>query len=372
MSDSDHHYIVDLHCDTVIQMRRGYDLAERHTDYQVDIPRLREGGVGLQVFACALNSKEIDSNPFAVANGMLDVLHAAIEKHPEELGLCLDRATALQIKAQGRIAMLFALEGGYPLAGDPTRIEYFYQRGVRLITLAHQRPTGWCTSWNQPGQPSDGLTDVGQEMIAEMNRLGVIVDLSHSSRNTFWKVVEASTQPVIASHSCADALSATERNLDDKQIKAIAECGGVIGITFIHFTLKPNFMEKFDGFWAKHKEAGEEIVELYGSTMPEAEKLERWARHRELLAEFDRVIAPYVPTVSDVADHLDYIVNIAGVEHVGIGSDFDGVLPLPVGLEDSSQLPNLVNELRRRGYTEPDLEKICAGNFLRVLGEIGS
>ncbi|MFH2056355.1 MAG: dipeptidase [bacterium] len=370
VSSTENLYLADLHCDSVIQMRRGYDLAQRNEDYQVDIPRLREGGVGLQVFACALNAREIESDPFAAADGLLDVLHAAIDKNSDSLGLCCNLADSKRLRAEGRIAALLALEGGYPLESDPERLEHFYKRGVRLITLSHQRPTGWCTSWNQPGEPSEGLTELGRQMIAEMNRLAIIVDISHSSRNTFWKVVEASSKPIIASHSCADKLSPTERNLDDEQIKAIAEVGGVIGVTFIHFTLRPDFLERFNAFWSEHKEAGDEIVELYGSAMPEAEKLQRWAKHRELLNEHDRAVADVVPTLSQVADHLDYIVNLAGVEHVAFGSDFDGVLPLPRGLEDCSKYPNLVAELRHRGYSESDLQKICSENFLRVLREV--
>lgn len=363
-------YIADLHCDSVIQMRRGYDLALRHRDYQVDIPRMRDGGVGLQVFACALRACEIKNDPSATANEMLDVLHAVIEKNPDSLGLCRSLADANRLRASGHVAAMLALEGGYPLESKPERLEHFHRRGVRLMTLAHQLPTGWCTSWNQPGEPSDGLTDIGREIITEMNRLGIIVDISHCSRHTFWQVLEAASKPTIASHSCADKLSPTERNLDDDQIRAIAEVGGVIGVTFIHFTLRPDIKAKLDEFWGSHKDAGDELYELFGSTIPEAEKQERWNRHAKLWAEHDRYLADVLPGIKEVADHVDYLVNVAGVEHVAFGSDFDGVLPLPHGLEDCSKYPDLIVELEKRGYSNSDLRKICSENFLRVLGEV--
>jgi membrane dipeptidase len=363
-------YIADLHCDSVLQIRRGYDLAQRHADYHIDIPRLREGGVGLQVFACGLNPFVRDKDPFGTINAQLDVLHQAIEKHSDSLGLCCDLASAQDLIAQDRIACFLALEGGEPLEGAPGRIKHFYKRGMRLITLAHERPTGWCTSWNKPGEKSEALTDLGREIIAEMNRLGVLIDLSHASRNTFWEIAKISRQPIIASHSCADRLVPTERNLTDEQIRAIADSGGVIGVTFIHFLLSATFLEHFDSFWEKYPTEGKELRDLYLSTIPEQEKMDRWNLHRDLVAEQDRALADVLPTLEDVADHIDYIANLAGIDHVAIGSDFDGVIPLPRGLEDCSKLPNLISELRNRNYTESDLEKICSKNFLRVLGEI--
>jgi len=363
-------FVADLHCDAVLQMRRGCDISKRNEDYHVDIPRLREGGVNLQVFACSLNPNEKDKNPFETINSQLDVLHKAADQHSSEIVVCRNSDEIRQAYADKKIGMILAIEGGEPLENDPANVEKFYDRGVRLITLAHQRSPGWCTSWNIEDRETNALTDLGHDMIAEMNRLGVIVDLSHSSRSTFWKAVDASDAPIVASHSCADSLSATERNLTDDQIRAVAESGGVIGVTFIHFLLSPKFNKVYWDFWKDNSEVGDELQSLFVSHIPESEKAERWARHAEVFEEQDKAIADVLPSVETVADHIDYIVKLAGIDHVAIGSDFDGVIPLPRGLEDCSCMPNLTIELIRRGYSDNDIEMILGANFSRIIREV--
>ncbi len=363
-------FIADMHCDTVMQMRRGYDISQRHDTYHIDIPRLKQGGVGLQVFACSLNPFVKDDRPVDTIDAQLDVLHSEIEKNADSLDICHNSAEVRKTIDEGRIAVVAALEGGEPLENDPARVRYFYDRGIRLITIAHQRPPGWCTTWNEPGEETDGLTDLGYQMIEEMNHRGIIVDLSHSSRNTFRKVIEASRAPVVASHSCADSLSPTERNLTDEQIKAIAETGGVIGVSFINFLLTPDFNQPDRKFWENHAVEGEELKSLFVSAIPEEEKEKKWAEHDDLFLQQAKILADVMPSVKTVVEHIDYISNLAGYEHIAIGSDFDGAFPMPHGLEDCSRMPNLIEQLSRRDYSDGDIEKIMGSNFLRVMTEI--
>jgi membrane dipeptidase len=256
--------VADLHCDTLIQMKRGYDFSKRHNDYHVDIPRLIEGGVDLQVFASFLGSAKKEENPFDTVSAWIDFLKAEISKHPDTIALCLTSTDAQKIKEGNRISALLSIEGGLALEKDPANVERFHQKGIRLITIAHGKPNGWCTSWEEKDVAFHGLTDIGREIISEMNRLGIIIDLSHSSDATFEEVLKVSKHPVIASHSCARSLCDHLRNLTDDQIKDLAKRGGMVGVTFVSQFLSSEFRKAYSENWEKlPKDKARALPELF-------------------------------------------------------------------------------------------------------------
>ncbi|UCE24151.1 MAG: dipeptidase [Candidatus Zixiibacteriota bacterium] len=363
-------FLADLHCDTVLQMRRGYDISVRHDDYHIDIPRLQDGGVNLQVFACSVNPFEDAKSPLAAVNAQLDLLDREFDRNIGSMGICYCADDALHLNRQGKISALLAIEGGGALESNPANIEHLFKRGVRLITIVHEESTGWCTSHKSTEPTPDDLNELGREMISEMNRLGMIIDLSHASVGTFWRVLDATTAPVVASHSCPAAFSDHTRNLSDDQIRVIADCGGVIGIGFIHMFLSEEFRERSNSFWAKYPEEEKELMRLFLSLMPEDEKARRYSTYNDVWNEHSQYVADVRPTVSTVADAIDYVADLAGVDCVALGSDYDGMTLPPIGLEDCSGYPNLTKELVKRGYSGQEIERILGGNFLRVFKKV--
>jgi len=362
--------VADLHCDTVIQMKRGYDFTRRHEDYHVDIPRLQEGGVDLQVFATGINPSQPPEKPREKITADLDFLKKKIAENPDTVRVCTSSAEAGNAGADGRIGILLAIEGGDALENNPANIEFFYERGVRLITVVHERSTDWGISWSDKNPAFDGINDLGREMIARMNELGIIVDISHCSRATFDGVLGAARAPVIASHSCVDALCHNGRNLTDDQIKEIANCGGLVGITFVSFFLSEELGRASKEFWEQYPEEIKIMPQLFLSEMDEEEKKRRYDRYQPLEDKFEKYIASIRPTVSTVVDHIDYVVKLVGVDFVGLGSDYDGMTFPPLGLEDCSGLPRITEELFRRGYAETEIRKILGGNFMRIFKQV--
>lgn len=363
--------VADLHCDTLIQMKRGYDFSKRHNDYHVDIPRLIEGGIDLQVFACCPRPLERGELYFDRVSESIDLLKSEISKHSDRIEVCLTSAEAKKIKASNRIAALLAIEGGVALDKDPKNLERFYQKGIRLLTITHNYPTGWCANWKEKDLPFGGLSDLGQEVISDMNRLGIIIDLSHSSDATVKEVLKISKHPVIASHSNARALCDHLRNLTDDQIKGLAEKNGMVGVTFVTPFLSPQFGKAFSEYWKKiPKDKGKKLPELFLSEIPEEEKQMQMQQYKPLMDNAEKALEGLRPSVKTVVDHIDHIVKLVGPDCVGIGSDYDGMSMPPLGLEDCSRMPNITKELAVRGYGQNDIEKILGGSFLRVFKSV--
>jgi membrane dipeptidase len=242
--------------------------------------------------------------------------------------------------------------------------------GVRLITLTHDSQLDWCINWKDDNPDFHGLNDLGREMIDEMNRLGIIIDLSHSAASTVEEVLKASNQPVIASHSCAASICPHKRNLTDDQIRAIAEKGGMIGVAFVSFFLDKEFSTKLDEFSKKYADEMKALMRLFSSEMDEESKRKSESEYSHVIEEFERTFQPIRPGIGVVADHIDHIVNLVGADHVGIGSDFDGMEMPPVGLDDCAGMPNLTRELVNHSYSEDDIRKILGGNFMRVFKQV--
>ena len=362
--------VADLHCDTIIQMKRGYDFTLKHDDYHVDIPRLREGGVDLQVFAVGIIPSNPPAKPREKIIDDLAFLKKKIGENPDRVRVCLTAGDAENARTEGQIGVLLAVEGGDAFENDPVNVDFFHEQGIRLVTVVHELSTGWGTSWSDRNPAFDGFNDLSREMIARLNGCGIIVDVSHSSRATFKGVLETSRSPVIASHSCVDALCPIGRNLTDDQIKKVADSGGLVGITFVSFFLSEELGKASREFWAQHPEEAKVMPQLFLSEMDENEKKRRYERYRPLEEKFEEHIAGLRPTVNTVVDHIDYVVKLVGVDFVGLGSDYDGMTFPPLGLEDCSGMPHITEELFRRGYAETEIRKILGGNFMRVFKQV--
>ncbi len=323
---------------------------------QTDIQRLRAGGVG-GVFWSVWVPTEL-SGPEAVTTVIeqIDLVHRLTQKYPEDLEIARTAADVRRIHAGGRIASLIGAEGGHCLDDSLAVLRQLYVLGVRYLTLTHWENTAWADAATDAPQ-HDGLTDFGRAVVGEMNRLGMIVDLSHVSPRTMADVLAATKAPVIFSHSGALRLNPHPRNVPDDVLRSIAQNGGVVMVDFVPVFLSDPFLS-----WRAAAKAERTRLETYFPGDPAAvnEAMDLWKR--------DHV--PPTVSVSDVADHVDEVRRVAGIDHVGIGSDFDGMPKGPVGLDDVSGYPLLLAELLSRGYSRDDIAKLAGLNVLRVMGEV--
>jgi membrane dipeptidase len=356
--------VFDTHADTAQRLLFDqFDLGKRDAEGCVDIPRLREGGVGAVFFALWV---PVEITGPAAAQRARDLLAATlnqIEIHADDLALCTSSKEVRLTRAQGKIAAMLGVEGGHAIDNNLAVLREFHASGVRYMTLTHNAATEWADSSNDAPR-HNGLTDFGKEVIREMNRLGMLVDISHVSDRTFYDVLEASTAPVIASHSCCRALCDAPRNLDDAMIKALAARGGVIHITFHDSFLSQEYANASRVLSSEGDSREEEVAQKFGEN--EARKMiegQRWSD--------ECIRAGELPQVSweKIVDHVDHAVVIAGADHVGLGSDFDGAF-MPEGMEDASKFPRITEGLLRRGYGEAEIRKILGENTLRVLADV--
>ncbi|MEW5924690.1 MAG: dipeptidase [Candidatus Zixiibacteriota bacterium] len=362
--------VADLHCDTILQMNRGYDFSERHDSYHIDIPRLLEGGIDLQAFACCISLFTPEGKRFGKTDGLVKCLIREIEKHPDKIAVGRTASDAREIIASGRIAALLAIENGMAIENSLENLEYFHQLGVRYLTLTHGKSLDWCRSCSDSENDPAGLSEFGREVVKTMNRLGMIIDVSHISKASFFDVLETSSQPVIASHSNVYSISPHNRNLDDDQIRALAQNGGMMGINFWGDILSPKFTEAASPIYKKYLSELNDIDIHYSDDMDEDEYHRRFAFLKPFAAEVCAAAADVMPSATSVVDHIDYVVRLVGPDYVGLGSDFDGIYIPPSDLQDCSQIPNITRELVRRGYSENDIRKILGGNFMRVFGRV--
>jgi membrane dipeptidase len=359
---------VDMHADTVqFVIDEGTDISGRVGTTHLDAARMREGGLDAQFFSVWVEPEFYGTggeSAIARADRQVAAVRALAERHPEVWTFATTAADIRRAKEEGKLAALLGLEGGYAIDEKLERVEHYFRRGVRYMTPAWTHSLSWAGSSGDAAGATRGLDDFGRAVIREMNRLGMLVDVSHVSDKTFWDIVETSTSPVVATHSNCRALTDVPRNLTDDMIRAIAETGGVVCAVFY-----PGFLEF--GWRARRDAVEAEIQPL----IEEAERgasdkggsLRRIAGDRVRLREFAARLAP-VP-LTRVADHIDHVVGLTSVEHVGCGSDFDGITATPAGLSSVAELPNLTAELLKRGYTAEDVTKILGGNVLRVMEE---
>lgn len=362
---------IDTHTDTPLNLTRtDFDLAVRHdakiSDSKVDLPRMKEGGLDAQFFAAFLSQGPRTGEGHAQANKKAFEIIAAIYKNVEASpGLAQIAKTpgdAYAIEKTGKRAIYIGLENGYALGHDLTMIEKFMQTGVRYITLCHTSNNDICdSSTDKKGAEYNGLSPFGISVVKEMNRTGMMIDVSHISDSSLFDVLKISKAPVIASHSCARSLCDNPRNLTDEGLRAIAKNGGVIQMCILSDYVKtpaPN----------PARDAARAALRLkynnFEGLTAETEKT-AWEEWRQVSKKYPQKLA----TVSEVVDHIDHIVKIAGIDHVGIGTDFDGGGAVS-GCYDVSQMGNITLELVRRGYDEEQIRKIWGGNFMRVFRKV--
>jgi membrane dipeptidase len=353
--------VFDTHADTPQRFFfEPFDLGRRGAEGSVDIPRMREGGVGAIFFALWV-PVEITGPPAThrVLDLMDSVLHQ-VRLHSDDLALATSSSEVRAARAQGKIAVLMGVEGGHAIDNNLDILRDFFAGGVRCMTLTHNAATDWADSSNQAPRHK-GLTGFGREVVREMNRLGMLVDISHVSDQTFHDVLEVSRAPVLASHSCCRAICDAPRNMSDGMIKALAAHGGVMHITFHDAFLSQEYLEATRSLGSEWIPSLEAISKKYGEN--EALKL---AEGQRLSDELIR--AGKLPQVSweKIVEHIDHAVKLAGADHVGLGSDFDGAF-MPEGMEDGARFPKITESLLRRGYAEADVRKILGENTLRIM-----
>jgi membrane dipeptidase len=357
--------VVDTHADTTQRLLfdTSFDIGKRNSDGNVDIPRMREGGLDALFFSIWVPSTVTGPPAVRRALDLIDAVREAVRTHPNDLMLATTAADIRRAKAEHRIAALMGVEGGHMIDDDLRVLRNYAALGVRYMTLTHFNNTDWAdSSTDKPAH--NGLTDFGRRVVREMNRIGMIVDVSHVSDKTFYDAVAVSQAPVIASHSSARAISHHVRNMTDDMMRALAKNGGVIQINYESSFLSEAYRV------ASEKQSGDVVSQLAAMSKKcggdeACSTLETARINREAMMNGS------LPKVSWdlIVDHIDHAVKVAGIDHVGLGSDFDGST-MPIGMEDASQLPKITDALIRKGYSDADIEKILGGNTLRVMEQV--
>ena len=362
---------LDTHADTPLRMiQPGFDMAERHdpneTGSKVDYPRMKEGGLDAIFFAAFvaqdIRNEQGNDRAKALCLQMIDSIITSTERNSDIVGLALNPKDAYELEKEGKRAIYIGIENGYPIGNDVSNVEEFYNKGVRYITLVHSSNNDIADSATDPnGSEHGGISDLGVEVINEMNRLGIMVDVSHGSDSLFYDAIKYSKAPIIASHSNARSVTNHRRNMSDEMLRLIAENGGVVQLTMLADYLRENPVnEERDNALSALREKANASRNLTD---------EQRAKLRKSLQKiYEKYPAPPA-TVSHVVDHIDHIIKIAGIDHVGIGCDFDGGGGIQ-GVFDASEVMNITIEMVKRGYSESDIEKIWGGNLIRVFEEV--
>ncbi|MDI6804743.1 MAG: dipeptidase [Bacteroidota bacterium] len=364
-----HHdaYVFDGHNDAVHRLLAGEDLGLETTKGHIDIPRLKSGGVDASFFSVWVPPAAKSKSYFNQANSQIEALIDFAKKYPASIQVTLAASDLEKIRKEGKIALLISMEGAHPLGDSIRNLDYFYSKGVRSIMPTWNNSTSWATSAEDETNTSKklkykGLTDLGKNFIQRMDELGIIIDVSHAGEKTFWDIIETSKNPIIASHSSVWNIFQHWRNLKDDQIKAIANTGGLVAVNFAPYFLDKGFGKKVEAMRKRHDKKINSLKKSWkGSVLSREEMIGRMLKE-----EYAKIL----PTISDLVDHLDYVVKLVGVDYVGLGSDFDGIGVTPKGLDDVSHYPEITKELVKRGYSENDIRKILGGNFLRVIEKV--
>jgi membrane dipeptidase len=354
--------IIDSHVDVPYRLESKWEDISQSTELgHFDYPRAKDGGLDAPFMSIYIPAKyEKTGGGKELADKLIDMVEKIAKEHPDKFAVAASVDAVIENFKDGIISFPMGIENGTPIEGDIKNLKYFYDRGIRYITLAHSESNHISDSSYDEEIQWNGLSPFGKKVVTEMNRLGMMVDVSHLTDSAFYDVIQISNAPVIASHSsCRFFTPEWERNMNDEMIKILAKRQGVIMINFGSSFINEKVKEENSKHWDYISDWLDKNNLSYGE--PEAEKFmdDYFAK-----VELDEV------TVSQVADHIDRVVEIAGVDYVGFGSDFDGVRSVPVGLSDVSMYPNLIFELLKRDYSEEDIEKICSGNLLRVWKEV--
>ena len=354
-----------MHVDTVQRvLDEDVDLQQQLNDGHFDAVRARAGGLDAQFFSIWVEPQLFGGGGERAvkrADDQIAAIRALASRHPETWQLATSADDVRRAVGDGKIAALMGLEGGYAIDEKLENVQRYYELGVRYMSPAWSVSTSWAGSSGDEAGATRGLNEFGKNVVREMNRLGMMVDVSHVSDKTFWDIVNTSTKPIVATHSACRAIANVPRNLTDDMIRALAQTGGVVNVIFYPEHIEPGWSEL-------KKKADLEIAPMVqdaSASEPGGAVQKKMARDRVRQREYARRLPPVY--VSRVVDHIDHIVKLVGVDHVGIGSDFDGILSTAADLATVADLPNLTKELLRRGYSASDVEKILGGNMLRVM-----
>ena len=348
--------VLDSHCDTPSQIHRLRNLAVDNDHAQVDFPKLARGGVDAAFFALYVPAAIPVENAADYARLLLAEVRGAVDANNGIASIATSPAEVEACKSSGKFAVCIGLENGSPIR-DYDILGGFFRVGVRYVTLCHSKDNQICDSCAQ-GNTWHGLSPFGKEMVREMNRLGMMIDVSHASDEAFYDVLRCSAAPVIATHSCCRALASHPRNLTDDMIRAIAGAGGVVQINFFPVFLDDGFAEILSA--SGLQERCEPVEADFIADPSDPARRAAWYSVLDELADLPR------PSYRRIADHIDHAVRVAGIDHVGLGSDFDGIEVTPDGMEDAGCFGRIFDELKLRGYSDGDIAKIAGGNFLRV------
>ena len=344
--------LIDTHNDITSRTVDGYDIGKAKNDGHTNLTAMRDGGIGAQFFAVFVAANYVNGNRSAHRTlDMIDtVRHDIVARYPNDFVFAGSADDIERIHKQGKIAALMGIEGGHAIEDSLRLLRDYYELGIRYMTLTHSNTNNWADSsgdMDKAGvQHHNGLTDFGKQVVREMNRLGMMVDISHVADKTFWDALEVSAAPPFASHSSCRAISNVPRNMTDDMIVALAKKGGVVQVNFAC-----EFLSQ------KTADASKDLLPKIIAA--------RGENNRALMEEYRKNVPP--ATLADVVAHIDHIVKIAGVGAVGLGSDFDGIQCAPTNLEDVSKFPNLTRALLEKGYSADDIRKIYGGNLLRVM-----
>lgn len=359
--------VADTHNDVLLRAMDGEDISLETKRGHSDLVRLKKGGVDIQVFAVWVDPVAFEKNPFKRANQMIDTLYSIASRNPDKIAVVRNSSELEKALSEGKICAVIGVEGGHAIENSIENLERLYKRGVRYLGLTWNNSVDWASSaFDETTNPEKlkvkGLSEFGKKVVEKMNELGMLVDVSHLGEQAFWDVIKVTKKPVIASHSSVYNLCPHYRNLKDEQIKAIAQTGGVIFVNFYAEYIDSAFNTKRKQLEEKYKTQFDSIRILYEHNPQEY----RRARRQLMM----RIADELRPPLDVLIDHIDYIAKLVGVEHVGLGSDFDGISVTPLEMDDVTFLPNITKKLLERGYSIEDVKKILGGNFVRVFKQV--
>ncbi len=351
----------DSHMDTPSQLLRLRDPGIDNPYAQVDFPKLRRGGVSGSFFALYTPASMAPDSATRYALEMLGATYDAVEAHPGEVAFAFSPSDAANNLRNGRISIFLGMENGSPIQESLSLLRSFYRMGVRYVTLTHNGDNALADSAAE-GRRWHGLSPFGKKALAEMNRLGMMVDLSHASDETFWDCMSLSKAPIVATHSCCRALCSHRRNLTDDMLRALGESDGYVGINFCPAFLSDDFAK--DPSDAALLDEADAVEAAFIENPADPSRVEAWHRMQDRLLDMPR------PGVKEIVDHIEHAIALAGKDHVGIGSDFDGILVTPEGMDDVSAIGSVSREMERRGYDRKTIEGIAGKNLMDVFSRV--
>lgn len=361
-------FVADTHNDVLMRSMMGRNILTELPESHSDLVKFKNGGVDLQVFSVWVSPSKIDPEEYYnYANAMITQLEYLCSRVPDQWAIPYNYQDIVYNDQHDILSCMIGVEGGHVIENDLSKLNALYDRGMRYLSLTWNNSTKWATSAKDETEKGDslmlaGLTNFGQQVVRRCNDLGVIIDISHAGEQTFWDVLEITTKPIIASHSSVYTLCPHFRNLKDEQLLALEKNNGVVFVNFYPAYIDSTFSRKGKKIRQEFQPQLDSLASLY-----EPESNELWYAENALL---EPSLSSVAPNLDDVIDHIDYIADLIGVDHVGLGADWDGVEVLPVGIENIAKLPSLTKKLIERGYSQRDIRKILGGNFKRVFKDV--